>query len=100
ILMDKMTSKGSPDINNIKGTDFGLVFGGDLGFNMGQTTFFVDLRYTLGLTQTMKDVDPDGIPLLPTDGDLPDEYPMANDESGRAPDLKNSVISFFMGILF
>ncbi len=38
------------DIEDLKGTDFGLVFGGGVDFALGSSKVTVDARYTLGLT--------------------------------------------------
>jgi hypothetical protein len=38
------------DLENIKSTEFGLQFGGGLGFNVGNGELGVDIRYILGLT--------------------------------------------------
>lgn len=55
----KMSSKQSVEINgqsveddleNIKSTDFGLVFGGGLGFPLGKGELGFDIRYILGLS--------------------------------------------------
>lgn len=37
------------DIENLKSTDFGLVFGGGVDFDLGPGKLTVDARYTLGL---------------------------------------------------
>jgi Outer membrane protein beta-barrel domain len=38
------------DIQDVKSTEFGLQFGGGLGFNVGRGELGVDIRYILGLT--------------------------------------------------
>lgn len=51
----KLSAKGisggvSTDISEeIKGTDFGLIFGGGLEYNLGKALLIVDLRYNIGL---------------------------------------------------
>ncbi|MBA7471675.1 hypothetical protein ES707_06984 [subsurface metagenome] len=47
------------DIEDLKSTDFGLVFGGGVDFALGQGKLTVDARYTLGLTTTREPEDPD-----------------------------------------
>jgi hypothetical protein len=42
------------DIEDIRGTEFGLVFGAGLDFDMGWGSFFADVRYLLGLTSISK----------------------------------------------
>jgi len=56
------------DMQNIKSTDFGLVFGGGLGFPMGKNELGFDIRYILGL------------------GTI--------DDSSAKSDVKNGVINF------
>ena len=57
----------SADLEDIKGTDFGLVFGGALAFDLSGYDLGFDVRYTLGLTSI--------------------------DDSGNDADIKNSAIS-------
>lgn len=56
------------DIEDIKSTEFGLQFGGGVGFNMGKNKLGVDIRYILGLTTI--------------------------DDSAEETDVKNGVINF------
>ncbi len=56
------------DIQNIKSTDFGLVFGGGIGFPIGKNELGFDIRYILGL------------------GTI--------DDSSTSADVKNGVINF------
>ena len=56
------------DIEDIKSTDFSLVFGGGIGFPVGQNEIGFDVRYILGLGTV--------------------------DDSGADADVKNSVINF------
>ncbi len=53
---------------DVKSTDFGLVFGGGIGFMVGKNELGVDIRYILGLSSI--------------------------DDSSEAFDLKNTAISF------
>lgn len=48
------------DIEDIKSTDFGLVFGGGVDFGLGKGYLIVDLRYTLGLT-TLSEFEDDDV---------------------------------------
>lgn len=57
----------SADLENVSSTDFGLVFGGALGFDVSGHELGFDVRYTLGLTTI--------------------------DDSGSNADVKNGVIS-------
>jgi hypothetical protein len=56
------------DISNFKSTEFGLQFGGGLGFSAGNGELGFDIRYILGLTTL--------------------------DDSANASDIKNNVINF------
>lgn len=62
------------DIEDVKSTDFGVVFGGGVDFGLGQGKITFDARYTLGLTTT--------------------------DESEEEADMKNNVISLMVGYSF
>ena len=64
------------DIEGLKSTDFGLVFGGGIDFALGQGKLTVDARYTLGLTTTREP------------------------EEGDEIDIKNGVISLMVGYSF
>jgi hypothetical protein len=60
------------DLEGVKDTDVGVVFGGGLDFVLGQGKIVFDVRYDLGLTSL--------------------------DEEGA--DVKNNVISFLLGYSF
>lgn len=62
------------DLEDLKSTDFGLVFGGGVDFALGQGKLTVDARYTLGLATT--------------------------DDSEEELDIKNGVISIMVGYSF
>ncbi|MDH5173815.1 MAG: PorT family protein [Elusimicrobiota bacterium] len=64
------------DIEGLKSTDFGLVFGGGIDFALGRGKFTVDARYTLGLITTREP------------------------EEGEEIDIKNGVISLMVGYSF
>jgi len=61
----KLSAKGivdgeSEDISDeYKGTDFGLVFGGGLEYDLGKALFIVDLRYSLGLANIIVEEESD-----------------------------------------
>lgn len=80
------------DISNVKSTEFSVVVGGELGIAMGNTTLFLDVRYTQGLTKTFEDAS-----LLTS---------IANDEwafvgaNGIGDDTKNNNISLAVGVSF
>lgn len=42
--------------DNLKNTDFGLVFGANVRFRMGTVNLILDFRYNLGLTNISKDI--------------------------------------------
>jgi hypothetical protein len=48
--LEYMGQSVEDDIEDIKSTEFGLVFGAGLGFPVGQNELGVDFRYELGLT--------------------------------------------------
>ncbi len=62
------------DLEDLKSTDFGLVFGAGIDFALGQGKLTVDARYTLGLTKA--------------------------DESEEELDIKNGAISIMVGYSF
>ncbi len=64
------------DIEELKSTDFGLVFGGGIDFGLGRGKLTVDARYTLGLTKVHEP------------------------EEGEEIDIKNGAISIMVGYFF
>lgn len=75
------------DVDNSNSTDFGLIFGGSADINTGNSVIVFDLRYSIGLSQNYKQPDPlDNV--------------VIDDPDGNQPDLKNSSLSFSLGILF
>ena len=85
------TDLGERDIPNMKSTEFSGVFGGELGIATGNTTLFLDLRYTQGFTKAFDDIDVATVSA--------DEYPIVNSD-GTADDSKNSNFSIAVGISF
>lgn len=49
------------DVEDVKGTDFGIVLGAGLDLAAGSGAFTVDARYTLGLTTFSDSPDPDDV---------------------------------------
>jgi hypothetical protein len=49
------------DVEDVKGTDFGIVFGAGLDLAVGSGAFTIDARYTLGLTTFSDSPDPDDV---------------------------------------
>jgi len=49
------------DLENITSTDFGLVFGGGLGFPIGKNELGFDVRYIMGLATIDDTEDPDDV---------------------------------------
>lgn len=45
-----VTESEEEDLEDVKSTNFGLVFGGELTYNMGSFVLFFDVRYSLGLS--------------------------------------------------
>jgi len=62
------------DIDDVKSTDFGLVFGGGFDYEMGEGFLTFDARYALGLTSL--------------------------DDSDLEEDIKNTGIMFMVGYGF
>jgi len=91
---------GEPDIDNAKSTDFGLVLGGDVGIKIGQARLYVDARYTIGFSQQFEDVSPDDVPDINIADPWPDEFPLVNNETGKACQLKNRAFSVMIGVAF
>ncbi len=89
--------KGETDISNLKDSNFGWVFGGGIGIDIGFGTLTADLRYYLGTGDLFEDVNPDDIPYL-NDDTVPEEFPMAAYETGKAADLKPRTFSVLVGI--
>lgn len=42
--------------DNLKGRDFGLVFGGNIRYGLGSVVLMLDVRYSLGLSNISKDI--------------------------------------------
>lgn len=81
------------DVSNVSSTDVSLVLGGGLAFGSSRSLFFVDIRYTLGLTQIFQDLSPgETIP----QGEIAVAWP----ETGRGLQYKNAVFSAMVGLAF
>ncbi|UCG62067.1 MAG: PorT family protein [Candidatus Zixiibacteriota bacterium] len=89
--------EGNPDISNLKGSDVGLVFGGDLRIPSGSINWILDVRYTIGTSKLFDDVNPADIPEI-DDEILPTELPIANHLTGTASDAKTRVLSVMLGV--
>ena len=85
------TDLGEQDIANMKSTEFSGVFGGELGFAMGNTNLFLDLRYTQGFTKAYDDIVIATVPA--------GEKAIVNTDD-TADDSKNSSFSLAVGISF
>jgi len=93
------TVGGETDISNLKDSDFGWVFGGEVRYNVGFGEILADFRYSIGTGDLFEDVDPDDIPDI-EDDTMPDEYPMASYETGKAADIKPRAFSVMLGLSF
>jgi hypothetical protein len=83
----------SVDVYNKKTMDFGVVFGGGLSFGSGNSNFFVETRYTLGLTKVFDDLGPGDV--------IPDnEIALVWPDTGEGLDYRNANLSFVAGIMF
>jgi hypothetical protein len=80
----------SGNVENARGVDFGLTFGGGLAVGTDRR-FTFDLRYTMGLTHVFDDVEPTTI-------DSTKQY-MASD-NGSAMPFKNNDIRLMAGYQF
>ena len=92
----KLRSKGSAtspgfsveaDLENTKGIELGLVFGGGITVGRNDTKIFLDGKYNLGLTNIFDDV------INPGPNDL------VKDAAGTAPDFKNNGFTISLGIM-
>jgi hypothetical protein len=98
-LNAKITGQADPasidiEVANAKSTEFALVFGGSLDIALEKTVLLLDVRYSLGLSKPFEDT---------TTWDLDDPplpFPISDPTDGRAPDIKNGVISIMAGFGF
>lgn len=97
---DELTLHGNPDITNLKGSDIGLVVGGDIKILTGSANFILDVRYTIGTSEVFEDVDPDSIPIIDFDELFPSKFPVAHFQTGEASDAKNRAFSITLGVSF
>ncbi len=74
VKWEEAGESGEEDLEEVKSTDFGLVFGGGVDFALGQGKLTVDARYTLGLATA--------------------------DDSEEELDIKNGAISIMVGYSF
>jgi len=58
LKISALGASAEEDLPGIKSTDFGLVFGGGVDFDLGEGTLIFDARYTLGLSN-IDDTDTD-----------------------------------------
>ena len=80
------------DIENAASIDFGLTFGGGLGFAVGpKGKLTLDVRYTLGMTNIFDDVD---------EGDYEVNKVYMTDDDDKGLDFKNQDIRIMVGFFF
>jgi hypothetical protein len=79
-----------------KSTDLGIVVGGGLGYQSGQTMFTFDFRFTMGMS---KIIDVSGWNDLIAELDFEDLFD-PTDLLLEEPDTKNSNMSFLIGMSF
>lgn len=79
---------------NHKSTDIGLVLGVAIDVSVLSIGISFDIRYTAGLSSLWDDVEPGNIPRTP----LEEIY--ADLITGAADDMKNSTLSFTLGVTF
>jgi len=93
------TTTGEPEITNIRSSDLSFVLGTDLRIPVGRAGIILDLRYQVGASEAFEDINPESIPYIDHRAvTFPDKYPMAARGTGKAPDMKNIVFSFTMGV--
>lgn len=85
----------SRDNYNEKSSDLGLAIGVGADFSLIGPRLNVEVRYTVGLYEMWNDVD---VATLPDD--LLDFTLYADETTGQADDMKNSVISITAGFMF
>lgn len=95
---------GKPDISNMKSTDFGLVFGGDVDIALGRASLILDVRYTMGLSGQFDKIDLTNFTDWHPDDPTPKEYPVVTMDSDiiptGVPDMKNKAFSITAGVAF
>jgi len=82
---------GESDNFNERSSDVGIVVGGGIDLSMGLIRISAELRFTAGTKAMWKDVDIDN---------LPDDEWVYADDTGKALDMKNSVVSVMVGFMF
>jgi hypothetical protein len=72
----------SEDIDNAKSTDFGVVLGGEVGYELGNgMMILLDVRYSMGMVNIF---------------DVPEDAPAGTE----APNVKNQALIFMAGVAF
>lgn len=84
-------ASGDVDNYNEVSSDLSFVLGGGVDFSLGTAKLTLELRYTSGTKVLWEDVDIDN---------LPDYEWVYADDTGKALDMKNSVISVMVGLMF
>lgn len=79
---------------NEKSTDIGLVLGGGIDVAVMSVGITLDIRYTAGLSSMWDNVDVATIPSSTT------EATYADPTTGTADDMKNSALTFTVGVTF
>lgn len=97
-VVDSAIADHETDISNIKSTSFNFVIGGDLKIEAGSANFILDVRYTIGTSNVFEDVNPSVFEDINLMDDLPSDFPIADWETGKAPDMKNRVLSITAGV--
>jgi hypothetical protein len=93
IVLDRALA-GPRNNYNEKSTDIGLVLGGGIDVSVMSVGVSLDIRYTTGLSSMWEDVDIANLP-DPLKEDL-----YADPTTGTAFDMKNSALTFTVGVTF
>ena len=88
--------RGEPEITNLKSTDMGLVFGGEIRIPYGSINLSLDARYTMGMTDVFEDINAEDVGLLINA--RPEELPVADFYTGEASGVKNRSLSITLGV--
>lgn len=86
---------GDLDNYNEKSNDFGFAIGIGADLSLARSVVVLDVRYTVGLQNMWEDVVVADLP-----GDLNSLTLYADETTGEAYKMKNSVISFTIGLMF
>ena len=86
-----IAASGEVDNFNEASSDLSFVIGGGADFSLGRSKLTLEVRYTAGTKNMWEDVNV---------GNLPDNEMVYADTEGMALDMKHSVVSVMVGLMF